>query len=96
MKTFSELFSALPWRPIPNCPGRFVLRGGPCALSPREIVGEGPVLEESLSPRCADAVIVARLDSGGLISYRKGDGRYIHTLNDSEGFGRKLSELGMA
>ena len=32
---------------------------------------------------------------GGLISFRKDDGRYVHTLNTEEGFARKCRELGI-
>ena len=44
----------------------------------------------------ADPVVVVRLDEGGLICYKKGDGRYLHTLNSAAGFERKLSQLGVA
>jgi hypothetical protein len=42
-----------------------------------------------------DPVIVASLDDGGLISYRKPDGTFVHTLNSREGFERKLQQLGI-
>jgi hypothetical protein len=42
-----------------------------------------------------DPVIVAPIVDGGLISYRKADGTYVHTLNTSEGFERKLQQLGL-
>jgi hypothetical protein len=42
-----------------------------------------------------DPVIVTALDDGGLISYRKADGTYLHTLNTREGFERKLRQLGI-
>jgi hypothetical protein len=32
-------------------------------------------------------------DGGGIISYVKDDGKFIHTLNTKEGFGRKLDQL---
>ncbi len=43
--------------------------------------------------RAADPVVVVWLDKGGLISYKKGDGKYLHSLNTAEGFERKLSQL---
>jgi hypothetical protein len=43
----------------------------------------------------ADPVIVAATEWGGLNSYRKDDGRYIHTLNSVEGFARKCRRLGL-
>lgn len=42
-----------------------------------------------------DAVVVVRFKDGGLISYRKPDGRFLHTLNTEEGFQRKLEQLGI-
>jgi hypothetical protein len=96
MKTFDELFSAYEWAPIRGCPGRFVLRGGPCLIAPRDLVGEGPVLGEHRVEAAPDPVVIARIEGGGLISFRKAEGRYIHTLNSVEGFERKLAKLGIA
>jgi len=95
MRSFEELFSAHTWIPIRGCPGRFVLRGGPSRLAPRELVGEGFELRESRVQETPDAVIAAPIENGGLISFRKGDGTYIHTLNTVAGFERKLRRLGL-
>jgi hypothetical protein len=93
---YEELLRQHPWRPIPGCPGRHVLRGGPTELSPEELTGllHAPSVRLA-SPRAADPVVVARFDGGGLISYVKPDGRYLHTLNTPEGFARKLKQLGL-
>ena len=40
-------------------------------------------------------VVVIRFADGGLISYRKADGSYIHTLNTCDGLHRKLAQLGI-
>jgi hypothetical protein len=50
---------------------------------------------EHLVAAAKDPVIVAPLADGGLISYRKADGTYVHTLNSREGFERKLRQLGI-
>jgi hypothetical protein len=50
---------------------------------------------EHLVAVAKDPVMVAPLSDGGLISYRKPDGAYIHTLNSREGFERKLQQLGI-
>ena len=42
-----------------------------------------------------DPVIVTPFEDGGLISYRKADGMFLHTLNTREGFERKLRQLGI-
>ena len=94
--TFDEIMSRWPWRPIPNCPGRFVLSSGRSSLAPSAIVSSSPGgLIEHAIPAAPDPVIVAEFEDGGLISYRKPDGSFIHTLNTIEGLDRKLRQLGI-
>ena len=94
--TFDELQSRWPWRPIPNCPGRFVLPPGHGALPPSEIASASiGVVTEHMIPAAPDPVLVAKFEDGGLISYRKPDGSFVHTLNTAEGFDRKLRQLGI-
>lgn len=94
--SFEALFAAYPWVPIRGCPGRYLLRGGPSPITPNDMVGQGPELRVCRSPMAVDPVVVALAEWGGLISYKKADGRYIHTLNTVEGFARKCRELGIA
>jgi hypothetical protein len=42
-----------------------------------------------------DVVVVVPLASGGLISYKRADGTFVHTLNTPDGFARKLAQLGI-
>ena len=93
--TFRELFERLAWRPIPNCPGRYVLAAGPVATPPGDIVPDAAI-SEHVSIVARDPVIVTAFDDGGLISYRKADGTFLHTLNTGEGFERKLHQLGIS
>jgi hypothetical protein len=93
--TFRELESLWSWRPIPGCPGRFVWSAGPSRVSPADIVPQDVPVAEHLVAAAKDPVIVAPLDDGGLISYRKPDGTFVHTLNSREGFERKLQQLGI-
>ena len=93
--TLNLLRTAWQWRPIPNCPGRFVMASGPTSLAPRDLVGPDVALQEFRVPAAHDVVIVARLDDGGLISYERANGTYVHTLNTPEGFARKLQQLGV-
>jgi hypothetical protein len=51
--------------------------------------------QEFLVPSARDRVIVVPLRSGGLISYKRSDGTYVHTLNTADGFARKLAQLGI-
>jgi O-acetyl-ADP-ribose deacetylase (regulator of RNase III) len=95
MKTFEELRSAYSWDPIRNCPGRFLLRGGPCRIRPEEILGPDAELREFRSDEAVDAVVAGGIANGGLISYRKEDGTYLHSLNTVEGYERKLEQLGI-
>jgi len=39
--------------------------------------------------------VVTPLVTGGLISYKRRDGTFLHTLNTAEGFARKLADLGI-
>ena len=92
---FSDLMSRWRWRPLfSHCPGRFVLATGPSRISP-EAIAPGTAVSEHVVSAARDPVIVARFDDGGLISYRKHDGTYLHTLNSVEGFTRKLQQLGI-
>ena len=91
---FDELAQRYQWRPIRNCPGRYVLKGA-TKLRPADLCeGEVEPVEYILAT-AQDPVLVTRLKSGGLISYLKQDGNLIHTLNTEEGFARKLEQLGI-
>jgi hypothetical protein len=93
--TFNELLIQWNWKPIRNCPGRFVLVGVRPDLPPEAVVGPAAELSEFHVETARDYVVVARLDEGGLISYKRADGTYLHTLNSTEGFSRKILQLGI-
>jgi hypothetical protein len=93
--TFAALFDRWAWRPIPNCPGRYVQVAGPLATPPDGIVPGTTGGSEHVCATAKDPVIVTPFDDGGLISYRKADGTFLHTLNTREGFERKLRQLGI-
>ena len=65
-------------------------------LPPDAVVGPATELLEFHVGAARDKVVVARLDEGGLISYKRADGTYLHTLNSAEGFLRKILQLGIA
>jgi hypothetical protein len=92
---FEEAFANHIWLPIRNCPGRFVLRTDDDALPPETVIGVDAGLEEFRVAAAKDTVVVGRLDGGGLISYQRDDGSYLHTLNTADGFERKLKQLGI-
>lgn len=92
---FDQLFGAFEWKPIANCPGRFVLRNAPANLTFCDLIGEGVAVIEFRVESARDIVLVARFKGGGLISYRREDGSCLHTLNTDEGLRRKLAQLGI-
>lgn len=96
MKSFEQLFKEREWKPIRNCPGRYVLRAASATLAPADVMGEEGNASEHTVQAARDTVIVMRFeDGGGLISYRRADGSHLHTLNTPEGFERKLLQLGI-
>lgn len=94
--TFAELFEALSWKPIRNCPGRYVLQGTEShLLRVEELTGCKLEVSAHRVSAARDLVLVAALDDGGIISYQRADGSLLHTLNTPEGFQRKLRQLGL-
>lgn len=71
-----------------------MLAAGPVTTPPEDLV-PGAHSSEHVCAAAADPVIVTPFDDGGLISYRKADGRFLHTLNTREGLERKLDQLGI-
>lgn len=94
MITFAELMEKRIWKPIPNCPGRYTLLGS-AGLSPDQLVGVEHEVDRFQVAAARDTVLVVPLDKGGLISYERADGSFVHTLNTAEGFERKLLDLGI-
>lgn len=95
--TFQQLATAWRWRPIPNCPGRFVLaHNGQNRIAPAELAGADVVFSTFHVPTARDAVVVGQLHGGGVICYHRRDGTFVHTLNTPAGFERKLQQLGIA
>jgi len=95
VKTFDELSTKWQLHPIRNCAGRFVLHTGPIELTPRELLESETEIDAFRVSSAKDTVLVARIDGGGLISYRRADGTHVHTLNTVAGFERKLCDLGI-
>jgi hypothetical protein len=90
--TYSELLGGKAWRAIRGCPGRHV-RAEPDPELDGWVSEHGRAVAASGT---ADPVRIAPLDDGGgLLSYAKADGRFVHTLNTPDGFARKLRALGV-
>jgi hypothetical protein len=91
--SYEELKGRWPWRPIHGCPGRFLLSPDTFSGPPEQLLADAGPSFEARSEFAADPVHVIRMSEGGLISYRKADGRFVHTLNTEEGLERKLAQL---
>jgi len=77
-----------------GCPGRYLLAGGPTALPPGELFGDLGFCE-ACSAQAQDRVLLVAVCGGGVISYAKENGSFVHTLGDDAGFARKLRALGL-
>lgn len=94
--SFDTLAAHHPWRPIPGCPGRSSLCVQPADHDPHWLVGPTAVLHVYHIDKVRDTVVVAQLPGGGLLSYHRANGTWLHTLNTPEGLARKLHQLGIA
>jgi|GEM_PF-776358 len=92
---FDELQRQWTWQPIRHCPGRYVLRGAPPDLSMETILGSEIEIRMYHPVVAKDTVLVARFRGGGMISYKREGGTFLHTLNTADGFARKLRQLGI-
>lgn len=98
-----DLLSLLPWREIKDCPGRYVLRkkgGNYCDFSPSEFIFEITkqkmktyTVEGFVSKMNEKILLIPFSCQGGLLTYAKADGSYVHTLNTPSGYKRKLEAL---
>lgn len=94
--TFEQVFDKWNWSEIRNCPGRFIFADGRSRLTVEEIIEIETEVYQFRSEKIADKILVARFDTGGgLISYIKEDDQLLHTLNNKDGFTRKLHHLGV-
>jgi len=96
MVSLQTLLNRWHWRPIRNCPGRLVLVTTDRSIPLDTLLGSDAHAQTFTSDMARDKILVVPLDDGGLISYTRADGSVVHTLNTEEGFGRKLSQLGIS
>mmetsp|Transcript_35114 Transcript_35114/g.107996 ORF Transcript_35114/g.107996 Transcript_35114/m.107996 type:complete len:184 (+) Transcript_35114:118-669(+) len=97
-----RLWRALRWREIRNCPGRYTT---PDAFArsetPGALLARCGLDTEGLAPcevRCEgkDPILLQRLvGGGGLLTYCRPGGLFVHTLNTESGLARKLEALGL-
>lgn len=94
MYSFEDVRSAHAWEDIPGCAGRFRLHVPLPGRSPLDLAGPGAVAARLSSPVCRDPIeVVFPAGGGALLSYRRADGSYVHTLNSQAGLERKLAQF---
>jgi hypothetical protein len=98
--SLQKLWEVWSWSEIKNCPGRYVTKHNIHAttISPDDLL-------QSLNIHCLlneyhvdnkDTIVIGAFqDGGGLLTYVKNDGRYVHTLNTRSGLLRKITSLGL-
>jgi hypothetical protein len=91
---FETLFQAYRWKPIYGCPGRYVLKE-PRQYTLKELIRGSTDIRTFSVRNVPDLVCIVAFNNGALISYKKKDGSFVHTLNDTAGFLRKLDNLGI-
>ena len=95
--TFEQVFDKWNWKEIRHCPGRFIFARGRSRLTCEEIIGIEIKIYKFKSEKVVDEILVARFATGGgLVSYVKEEHQFLHTLNNEDGFTRKLHQLGIA
>jgi len=94
---FEKLFNLYSWKEIANCPGRYLLDKDDNqrlkSIPPTVILENQIPIEQFSSDICRDRVHIGKFIDGGLLSYEKSDGSFVHTLNNSSGLQRKMNHL---
>ncbi|MBX7169707.1 MAG: hypothetical protein K1X72_02045 [Pyrinomonadaceae bacterium] len=92
--TFGKAFNSNDWKPIRNCPGRFLLAGGRSEILIENLSeSKNPIVEIETEVVPDKVLTIEFEDGGGIISYVKDDGKFIHTLNTKDGFKRKIDQF---
>ena len=94
-QSVAELEARFGSRPIPGCPGRAILRA-PSDLDLEALLDPSVVIQTyDTLPTARHVVHLALVRDGGIISFERPDGSWVHTLNTPEGFRRRLAKLGL-
>jgi hypothetical protein len=86
---FDAVFAARAWTAIRG------LAAGAVREPPESLAPDATAREFRVRNARDVVVVTPFVAGGGLISYRRADGTYLHTLNTSDGFVRKLVQLGI-
>ena len=90
---FEDVMQSAQWSPIRNCPGRYVLQQSKPNLTIDGLLGKNTHYKEYTSRLAKDTICIVRFEQGGIISYRRKNDTWLHTLNTEEGFMRKVKQL---
>ncbi len=99
-EALQRLWSCSDWKEIKNCPGRYtankdkLIRNTPPEQLLVSLMIDTGAAYHNVDGK--DAICAAHFEGGGgLITYCKNDGIFVHTLNTESGFLRKMSALGL-
>lgn len=81
------------WRQIPGCPGRCVLQDASIELD--ALISHHGQTHISEGARDPVWIVTFTDGGGGLLSYRRSNGSFLHTLNTPQGLARKCGQLGI-
>ena len=56
---FKKIRAKYPWNPIKNCPGRYILKGGPQKIPLADLIVQHVKIIEFQTPKARDIVLVA-------------------------------------
>jgi hypothetical protein len=90
---FNTLKNRYLWKEIYGCPGRYILKNDDKKTTVEELAGKNLTVNSFKTDKTIDEVLIVKFKCGGLISYKKPDNSYVHTLNTEEGFLKKLIKL---
>lgn len=99
--SFVRLLEKYSLKEIENCPGRYTLMKDDHQrlkiVKPETILNNKISIEVFHSDICRDCVHIGKFSDdsggGGLLSYEKSDGTFVHTLNNASGLQRKINHL---
>ncbi|QDT29605.1 hypothetical protein [Gimesia panareensis] len=92
----ADLLERFQWKKIPDTQGRFTLPQSQAQLSVEDLIGTDEVeIKQHPSAHPEEVIHIVELEDGGLISYQRQNGTFLHTLNSENMFKRKQWELGI-
>ena len=93
--TVAQLLREWSWEEMKTAPGRFQLVAPSPQPPMEELLGAEMEVRTVPSSAAGETIVLAEFEDGGLISYRRADGTWVHTLNTRSRYRRKLWELGI-